>query len=290
VKPPAFAYAAPDALSDALELLAEHGDDAKVLAGGQSLTPMLNLRLARPSALIDLNRVAALTGIERDGPWLRVRSMTRQLELQRSPVDGISPLVGQALRFVGHVATRGRGTVGGSLVHADPAAELPAVLLVLDGEVVVASVRGQRTIAAADLFVRAFETSLGSDEVLVEIRLPVRPQARCGFVEFARRHGDFALAGAAVEVELDEAAAIRRVGIGLFGIADVARRMPDLERDLIGRTISDPRIATEVASAVSRAVDPGDDIHATGTYRKRVAGIAAARALSAAGDARAGTP
>jgi carbon-monoxide dehydrogenase medium subunit len=126
--------------------------------------------------------------------------------------------------------------------------------------------------------------------VLVEIRLPVRPQARCGFVEVARRHGDFALAGAAVEVELNEAGAIRQAGIGLFGIADVAQRMPDLERNLIGRDISDPQIAPEVASAVSRAVDPGDDVHATGTYRKRVAGIAAARALSAAGDARVGTP
>jgi carbon-monoxide dehydrogenase medium subunit len=290
VKPPAFAYAAPDQLSDALDLLAEHGDDAKVLAGGQSLTPMLNLRLARPSTLIDLNRVAALTGVERDGPWLRVRSMTRQLELQCSSVEGISPLVGQALSFVGHIATRGRGTIGGSLVHADPAAELPAVFLVLEGEVVVASVRGERTIRAADFFVRAFETSLEPDEVLVEVRLPVRPHARCGFVEFARRHGDFALAGAAVELELDNAAAIRRVSIGLFGVAGVAQRVPDIERDLIGRAISDPQIPREVAATVSQAVNPGGDVHASGAYRKHVAGIAAARALSAAGDGPIVTP
>ncbi len=282
MKPAPFAYAAPAALDDVLALLAEHGGDAKPLAGGQSLLPIMNLRLARPVLLVDVNRVAALTGLVRDGDTVRIGATTRQLELERT-VAGDLPLVALALRHVGHVATRARGTLGGSLVHADPAGELPTVLLALDGEVVARSAaRGERVIAAADFQLTTMTTALAEDELLTEIRLPVRPRAHHGFVELARRHGDFALVGAAVQAELDADGAYARVALALFGVADRPIRLPEVEAALAGRRPEDADVAREVRAAVSAAVDPGGDVHATGAYRKRVAGVVAARALAQA--------
>ena len=286
MKPAPFAYTAPGELGEVLGFLTRDGGDAKILAGGQSLLPMLNLRLARPQLLVDINRVAELSGIQRHGTELRIGATTRQREAERAVVAEL-PLLAAALRHVGHLATRARGTIGGSLAHADPAAEVPAVLLTLDGSIVAVSDHGERVIPAADFLVGTFATCLRDDELVREVRFPCRPHATYGFVEFARRHGDFALVGAAVELERGRNGVCERVAITVFGVSDVPLRMSAVERDLLSRDIADGTVAREVAAAVSAAVDPGTDIHATGAYRKRVAGVAVARALRLASGAEA---
>jgi len=213
MKPAPFEYAAPETLEEALELLA--GDDAKALAGGQSLVPLLNFRVARPRLLVDLNRIVGLDGIRVENGTLFLGALVRQAALERS--DAVAeqwPLLRQAIRFVGHPQTRTRGTVGGSVVHADPAAELPCVLATLGARFHVRSRRGARVVSAGELFVGALITSLEPDELLVEIEVPAPPPgARSAFVEYARTHGDFALAGVAL---LDSAEERR---IGLLGVA-----------------------------------------------------------------------
>jgi len=213
MKPAPFEYAAPETLEEALELLA--GEDAKALAGGQSLVPLLNFRLARPRLLVDLNRIVGLDGIRVENGTLFLGALVRQAALERS--DAVAeqwPLLRQAIRFVGHPQTRTRGTVGGSVVHADPAAELPCVLATLGARFHVRSRRGARVVSAGELFVGALITSLEPDELLVEIEVPAPPPgARSAFVEYARTHGDFALAGVAL---LDSAEERR---IGLLGVA-----------------------------------------------------------------------
>lgn len=286
MKPAPFAYVAPTDLGEVLDLLARSGGEARPLAGGQSLLPMVNMRVARPEVLVDLGRVAALRGMRDEGDVVCLGATARQLEAERRLGERL-PLLARALRFVGHVATRARGTIGGSLAHADPAGELPAVLLALDGSVVASSAaRGERVVAAAELQTAALTTSLAEDELLTEVRLPARAGARHGFVEVARRHGDFALVGAAAEVELDAAGAFARVALALFGVADRPQRVPELERALVGQRPGD--VAGEVRAAVAAAVSPFDDAHATAAYRRRVAGVVAARALEEAAASGAG--
>jgi len=257
-------------------MLAELGEDARVLAGGQSLVPMLNLRLARPSALVDVGRVDELSGISSNGS-LRVGATTRQADALRSEVvAGRTPLLTAALRHVGHPATRSRGTVGGSIAHADPAAELPAVLLALDGEVVVVSARGERVIPAASLFTGPFETALEEGELLTAVRFGDGPAgARHGFYEIARRRGDFALAGAAVVVAPGYAR------VALFAVASCAFRAAEAERAL-----EQGSGAEEAAALAAAACDPPDDPHAPAAYRREVARVATLRALLEAGVAR----
>ena len=257
-------------------MLAELGEDARVLAGGQSLVPMLNLRLARPSALVDVGRVEGLAGISANGA-LRIGATTRQADALRSAVVGErAPLLTAALRHVGHPATRSRGTIGGSIAHADPAAELPAVLLALDGEVIVVSAGGERVIPAASLFTGPFETALEEAELVTAVRFGDLPEgAGFGFSEIARRRGDFALAGAAVVVAPGYAR------VALFAVAPCAFRASEAERAL-----EQGAGAEEAAALAAAASDPSDDPHAPAAYRREAARVATLRALLEAGVAR----
>jgi carbon-monoxide dehydrogenase medium subunit len=276
VKPAPFAYRSAETVEEAVAALAELGEDARVLAGGQSLVPMLNLRLARPSALVDVGRVAALSGISVNGA-LRLGATTRQADALRSGlVAERAPLLIEALRHVGHPATRSRGTVGGSIAHADPAAELPAVLLALDGEAIVVSSGGERVIPAASLFVGPFATTLAEGELLTALRWRDMPaSARHGFAEIARRRGDFALAGAVVVVAPGYAR------VALFAVAPRAFRAPEAEHAL-----EQGAGAEEAAALAAAASDPSGDPHATAAYRRQAARVATLRALLAAGVPR----
>jgi len=280
VKPAPFEYADPRSLDEAVAELGRHGDDGKVLAGGQSLVPMLNFRLARPRVVVDINRVAGLDGLTESGGTLRVGALVRQRRLERWAA-GRSALFAAALGHVGHSAIRNRGTVAGSVVHADPAAELPAVLLALDGVVVARSPRGERAIAASELFQGPLTTSLAADEIATETRwvLPAATDG-WGFHEVARRHGDFALVGAVVVVAL-RAGRLERVRAALFGAGPTPVRLAALERALNGQP---PAAATTRAAVESatRELDTASDLHATAEYRRVVAGTLVTRAL---GDA-----
>jgi aerobic carbon-monoxide dehydrogenase medium subunit len=267
VKPAAFDYVAAGTVEEALSALRD--GDAKVLAGGQSLVPLLNMRLARPSLLVDLNRVPGLDGIEVDGA-VRIGALARQADVLCSPnACAAVPLLAAALRHVGHPATRSRGTIGGSLAHADPAAELPAVLLALDGEVVAVGDGGERAISADAFVTGPFTTALRSGELLTAVVLPRQEERAFGFAELSRRHGDFALAGAIV--------LLGPARIVLFGLGGGAERSPDAERAL-----DDGAPAADVADLATRDVDPVEDVHADGAYRRRAAAVLVRRAVEQA--------
>jgi carbon-monoxide dehydrogenase medium subunit len=266
-------------IDEALDQLARHGDDAKVLAGGQSLVPLMNMRLARPAVIIDINRIDALGYLREDSGVLRVGALTRQRAAERSPlVAERCPLLRDALHLVGHAQIRNRGTIGGSIAHADPAAELTAILAALDGEVTVRSARGTRVIAAPDLFISYLTTSLDPRELLVEVRIPALPRdAGWSWMELARRHGDFALAGVGI-VLAARRGVVAEARIGLIGVGPTPVRAAQAERVLIGQTPSEALWA-EAAEAVRAAVTPDGDIHASAEYRKHVSGVLAQRAL-----------
>src|SRR5215467_11347665 len=266
MKPPAFQYVAPSTLDEALAIRAEHGFDSALLAGGQSLIPLLNLRIAFPAVVIDLGRVKELTGIRPADGGLAIGAMTRQCEAERSDlVRERAPLVAQALHQIGHRAIRNRGTIGGSLAHADPAAELPAAALALAAELVVRSTRGERAIPADDFFRSYLTTALEPDELLVEVRLPA-VNGGSSFQEVARRHGDFALVGRA----------IRDVRLVLMGVGPTPVRAAGAEAML--RNVQPGEAAfAEAAEAAVAGLEPTSDIHATADYRRRVAGVLARR-------------
>jgi carbon-monoxide dehydrogenase medium subunit len=278
VKPAPFEYADPRTLPDALEQLAAHGDDAKVLAGGQSLVPMLNLRLARPGVVVDVNRVAGLDTLEERDGVVRVGALVRQRTLERWAGDR-APLLAAALRSIGHTAIRARGTVAGSLAHADPAAELPALVLCLDGSVVARSRRGERVVPAADLFAGPLMTTLGADELVTETRWPLPPRhAGWGFHEVARRHGDFALVGVAAVVTV-RGGRVERAAVSLFGVGPTPVRATAAEARLLGQAPTAAAV-DEAARAAAAGLDPADDLHAPASYRRRVARTLTARALA----------
>jgi len=283
VKPPRFAYHDPRGVDEALALLAEHGDEGKVLAGGQSLVPLLNFRLAHPDHLIDLNRIGALAGVRRADGKLRIKAMTRQSTLEASALVRENwPLITDALGFVAHAQIRNRGTVGGSVAHADPAAELPVVFTVLDASVRVASTRGERTIASSDLFVTHLTTTIEPDEMLVEIEVPpVAPGTGHAFTEFARRHGDFALGGAAALVTVDEEGVCRRAALGLLAAAPTPVRATEAEQMLVGERIDEAAAARAAKRAVAD-IQPTGDIHGSAEYRKDLVEVMARRAIVAA--------
>jgi CO/xanthine dehydrogenase FAD-binding subunit len=266
-----------------LALRAEYADDAVALAGGQSLIPLLNLRLAFPEAVIDLSRVQELRGIRPDNGTIGVGAMTRQRELERSDlVCSRMPVVAEALRHVGHVTIRNRGTVGGSIAHADPAAELPAVALLLEAELVVRSIRGERHIAAADFFRGVFTTALEPDELLVEIRFRDPPAgSRSAFVEVARRKGDFALAGAGAILTLDGGGRIADARLAFIAGGPTAARARAAEEALRGAEPSEDAFR-EVAERAVSDLEPPSDLHGDSAYRRRVAAVVARRALLAA--------
>jgi aerobic carbon-monoxide dehydrogenase medium subunit len=283
MKPAQFEYHAPETVADILAILGEHADDAKVLAGGQSLVPMLALRLARFDHLVDLNRVDELVGIERRDGVLTIGAMTRQRAVERDDVvAAASPLLARAVPFIGHTQIRNRGTIGGSLAHADPASELPAVALALGAELEIAAHGGARRVAAAHFFEGTWTTCVDDDELLVAIHVPVW-DGRCGFAftEVARRSGDFALAGVAAAIELDPDDTVRRVGLGLLGMGSTAIQPTEAEQSLIGRTGSAEDLE-EVAQAAIAGLAPPEDIHATAAYRRRVGAHLVRQALAAA--------
>jgi CO/xanthine dehydrogenase FAD-binding subunit len=282
VRPAPFDYVAPRTVEEALDLLARHGDEAKLLAGGQSLVPMMNMRLVRPAIVVDLNRVAALGALREDAGGLRLGALVRQHALERDGrVAHGAPLLAEAAPLIGHLQTRARGTIGGSLVHADPAAELPACMIALDAVFHLRSARAARTCRAGDFFRGLLTTALEPDELLAEIELPASaPRTGHGFAEVARRHGDFALAGACAVLALDAGGVCRAARLVIFGAGD----RPHLVRAgaaLIGERPAAARLA-EVGRAGAGEIDARDDLHATAAYRRHVAAGLAARALGQA--------
>jgi CO/xanthine dehydrogenase FAD-binding subunit len=276
MKPVAFAYAAPRTLDEALALFAEHGDEAKALAGGQSLVPMLNFRLVRPAMLVDLNRVAGCAGLGAAAGGLHVGALVRTAMLARDPAVAAGwPLLRDAARLVGHPAIRNRGTVGGSAAHADPQAELPAALVALDARFHLRSQRTQRVLGADVFFTDFFATALAPDELLVAIEVPASPpRTGTAFVEETRTHGDFALAGAAVTVTLDAAGRCAQAAIAILGGGATPVRAHAGERSLIGTVVDDAaaRAAGALAAAACDPPEPAD-------YRRALVAELARRAL-----------
>jgi aerobic carbon-monoxide dehydrogenase medium subunit len=284
VKPPAFEYVAVASTEEAVAQLAAHGDDARILAGGQSLMPILNMRLATPGRLVDLNRVAALSYIVERAGGVAIGAMTRQRTAERSALVATAvPLIAEALPWVGHSAIRNRGTIGGSLAHADPAAELPAVAVCLNARLTVRGPAGERTLAARDFFRGYLTTALAPTELLTEVWFPsALPGSGAAWIEFARRHGDYALVGVAAVVTL-EGSTVRRAALAVIGVDGVPVRVMDAERLLIGGPLSAESMAA-AAESVRRTLEPHDDIHATAAYRRHLAGILTVRALTRAGE------
>jgi CO/xanthine dehydrogenase FAD-binding subunit len=282
MKPAAFDYIAVDTVDAALAALATAGDDAKIIAGGQSLVPMLNFRLLRPSVLIDINRIGALAFIEETDTHVRVGALTRHHQLETSPIVARHfPVLSCAMTYVAHLAIRNRGTIGGSLSHADPAAELPMMTLLLDGELHIASASGHRVAPARDFFRDALTVDLDNGELVTEIKLPkLQPQTGWGFEEVSRRHGDFALAAVGATLHVSDGV-IDEARIALTGVGPTALRIADAESALLGNTITANSIGRAV-DAVREAIAPETDLHASADYRRHIAGVLSARALDAA--------
>jgi carbon-monoxide dehydrogenase medium subunit len=280
LKLPAFDYLAPGSLAEAIEALGSGGADAKLLAGGQSFIPLLAFRIARPALLVDLNRIPELAYVRplEDG-GLALGAMTRTHELETSALVGERwPLARRAAPLIGHRQIRNRGTLGGSLAHADPAAELPAVALATDATLVLRGAEGERTVAAAEFFVSVFTTAIAAGEILTEIRVPPSSAATgSAFIEVSRRVGDFAIAGAAATVTLEDGVCIdaRLVVIGVDATPVVVGAVGDLLR---GGEVGEAQ-AGRAAAEVNDVIDPGSDIHAGAEYRRRVAVVVARRAL-----------
>lgn len=280
MKPAPFEYHAPTSPEEAVSLLAELGEDGKVIAGGQSLVPMLALRLAAFEHLVDLRLVPGLRGIERSDGSLWIGAGTTQAAIERSSeVAETVPLLSRATPLVGHFQIRNRGTIGGSIAHADAASEYPAVALALDAETETLSPRGRRTIPATEFFTGMWSTDLAADEVVTGLRFPVW-RGRSGFAieEFARRHGDFAVAGAAVAVELDADGRILRCGIGLLGLDPSAKRARAAETALYGSRVADVAAEDIGHTAMAELDSVPSDLHGSAEYRKQVGAAMVARA------------
>jgi CO/xanthine dehydrogenase FAD-binding subunit len=284
MKPAAFEYFCPTTMDAALALLVEHGSDAKPLAGGQSLIPAMNFRLATPSVLVDLNALSGLSYVALDEDVLRIGGMTRHRTVERDAVVAReAPLVAEAMPFIAHPAIRTRGTIGGSLAHADPAAELPAVMLALDATFVLASHSGSRRVAAADFFTGLFSTAIEPGELLTEIRIPRKPpRSGYAFEEISRRHGDFALAGVAASVRVDEQGVCTSARLALLSVADRPVVSAEVARVLEGQRPSPGAIRAAATAAAARDIDPTSDIHASSAYRRQLAAVLTRRALERA--------
>jgi len=284
MKPAPFEYFAPLELQEALDLLERYGDEAKILAGGQSLMPLMNLRLARPGLIIDINRLSSLDTITATPEGgLTIGALTRQRALERSKiVQEQNPILAAAMPLIGHFQIRNRGTIGGSLVHADPAAELPAVSLLLGAEFLLRSKSAVRVVPAAEFFLSYLTTAIRPAELLTEIRLPKWPSGEAWAVqEIARRKGDFALIGVALRAELDAEETIQKAVIVMFGVDSKPLRMERAEAILKGRRISEAFLR-ELSGVVAEELEPDSDIHASAAYRKEVGGVLVRRALESA--------
>ena len=290
MKLPPVDYEAPTTVPEAVELLAEYEDEASVLAGGQSLIPLLALRLAHPAVLIDINGIAELSGVSAANGTVTIGAMTREYVAEESgTVADAVPLLAAALPLIGHEAIRSRGTIGGSLAHADPAAELPAVALALNAEFVVRGRPGERVVPAAEWFEGYLTTSRRPDELLVEVRVPAAGRGTgSSFHEVARRHGDFAIVGLATSLTLSEGA-ISDARLAFAGISDVPVRAADAEDLLVGERPS-AELFDEAARRATEDIDPPADLHGSADYRRKVAAALVRRGLREAADNASGSP
>jgi carbon-monoxide dehydrogenase medium subunit len=283
MKPAPFKYIAAGSLEHALTLKAQHGEDAKFLAGGQSLIPAMNFRLARPAILIDINGIEDLAGVRPSSGATRVGAVTRYRALQRDATFASAfPLIAEALPHIAHPQIRNRGTIGGNLSHADPASELPAIAVALRARFRVQAARQQRSIDASDFFVGALTTDLQPDEMLVEVELPL-PKPRTGscFMEIARRRGDFAIVGVAAMVTLGDRNECTELRLALCGVGETPVDASPAADGVIGHPLTEEAIR-EVAASVQTMIDPGGSVHATVDYQRHIAGVLAERALQTA--------
>jgi CO/xanthine dehydrogenase FAD-binding subunit len=282
MKPVAFDYLAAETLDEAISALSQAGADGKILAGGQSLVPMLNFRLVRPSLVIDINRIPHLDYVAALGEVVRIGALTRHHTLETSPVlRSHLPVVTSAMQHVAHLAVRNRGTIGGSLSHADPAAELPMLAVLLDAKIGIQSPRGRRMAEAKSFFIRSLTTDLGEDEIVTDVEFPVLPAgAGWAFEELARRAGDFALAAVGVTISARDGNA-DGVRIGMMGVGDTPLRAAEVEGLLAGRAVNAAAIEA-AAAAIEATVEPNSDLHASADYRRFLVGALARRAIRAA--------
>ena len=271
MKPPKFQYLRPDSLEEVLAALASHGDEAKPLAGGQSLIPAMNFRLAQPSILVDLELVSELHTFSREDGELRVGAMVRQREAERSAeVRAACPLLAEALPWIGHIQNRNRGTIGGSIAHADPAAELPAVAVAVDATLELASRRGVRSLPAATFFEGPFTTAVEPDEILTGVRFPVAESSRAACVEVAPRHGDFAVVGVAASLRFaPDGTIVEDVGLAAFGVGAAPVRLTEAEAQVRGVELTAQLAEQAGAASAVDVEEPTSDIHATSDYRRR---------------------
>ena len=286
MKPAPFRYVAARSIEQALALKAEHGDEARFLAGGQSLVPTMNFRLTQPAMLIDINPLTELAGIKNGGAdRVRIGALTRYRALERDPaIERKLPLVHEALPLIAHPQIRNRGTIGGNLSHADPASEMPAIVLTLGGRLRAQSVKGERWIEARDFFVGALTTALEPDEMLTEIELPAAPpRSGACFIEMSRRRGDFAIIGVACTLRFDGEGKCAEARIGLCNAGDGPVFAEAASASLVGEQIGVPEIA-QAAALVQGAIDPGGSIHASKEFQRHLAGVLTTRALTTAND------
>jgi len=291
LKSPPFEYVRARSVDEACELLSSHGEGAKLIAGGQSLVPMMAFRLLRPSWLIDINEIAALRFVDARPDTVRIGAATRQCVLAKD--DALArrlPLMRQALAWVGHVQTRNRGTIGGSLVHADPSAELPLAAQVLGAEMTLRKKAARRAVAADRFFAGPMMTAIEPNECLEEIHWPVWREARVGsaFFEVSRRHGDFAIVGAAAQVAVDDSGRCTRAAFGIGGAGPAPLAFPKLAARLVGTSLDADAVQSVVHDAAAE-LEPGTDTHATAAYRRHLARVLAARVLRSAYETARGT-
>ena len=283
MKPSAFEYFDPSTVREALELLQRHSDDAKILAGGQSLIPMMNFRVARPKVLIDINKIKELDYIREEKDELVIGSLVRERALEVSPVVGKKcPILAEAISQIGHLPVRTRGTIGGSLVHADPSAEIPVVICALGGRMKVVGPLGERTLAADEFFLTYLTSALEPGEILVEVRIPTLP-ANTGwsFTELSRRHGDFGIVVVASILFMENKEACRKASIALGGVAPTPIRAAAAEKILAGRKLTEELIR-EAGVKAAGATEPESDYHASAEYRKDMARVFTQRSLQEA--------
>jgi CO/xanthine dehydrogenase FAD-binding subunit len=286
MKPAPFRYVAARSIEQALALKAEHGDEARFLAGGQSLVPTMNFRLTQPALLIDINPLTELAGVNNGAAdRLRLGALTRYRSLERDPaIERKLPLIHEALPHIAHPQIRNRGTIGGNLAHADPASEMPAIVLTMAGRLRAQSVRGERWIDGADFFVGALTTALEPDEMLMEVELPIAvPGSGSCFLEMSRRRGDFAIIGVACIVRLDETGKCTEARIGLCNAGDRPVFATAASQSLVGKPIGAADIA-EATALVQRGIDPGGSIHASKEFQRHIATVLTGRALSTASE------
>lgn len=283
MKPARFRYYDPETVEELIPLLDRLGQDAKILAGGQSLVPLMNFRLARPQHLLDINKISSLDYIRQENNTLAFGALTRQRTVETSDlVREQNPLLVEASRYIGHLAIRNRGTVGGSLAHADPAAEWPALAMVMDATFVIRGPEGERRVPASDFFLTYFSTCLDPREILTEVRVPVLGRGTgWSFLEVSRRFGDFALVGVAMWITADQSRICTDGAIALTGVGPCPVRARAAEERLVGGRLGEA-LFEHVASAVTEELEPDSDLHASADYRRTVAGVLTRRGLAEA--------